>query len=272
MTSINQIAKQSTFTTNIHHSNRTFSTTKMGLFGSSKDSVATQPGAGMPQQAMDRGFSSASSISSDYSGPVKQHSPTFPRVWHAFVNKYNIKSMAMKLGESKDTPIYSVSMPWGYYGKMHLHNGPDYNRDPVIATARHTGMFYNSAISLPGGINTDLKCSFGTSKYDFECPVGPNGEVEKFQWKGGKATLSGKWTLIRLATGEELARYDEGKAGWSLPSAFTFYFTDQALDGSLGPVFPVMAAFTGMRCWQSTKNIRYTTGTAAGSSVAAAGA
>lgn len=237
----------------------------MGFFSSADSrTVATQPGAGMPQKAMDRGIGSFSSASSGGS----KHSPQFPRTWYAFVKKYNIKSMALKLGESKDNPIYSVSMPFGYYGKMHLHDGPDPEKDPIIASAKHAGMFYSSSVTLPGGIKTDLKCKWSTSKFDFECPVGPNGEVEKFQWKGGAAGMSGKWSLIRLATGDTLAMYDEGKTGWSLPTAFSFNFESEALDGSLGPIFPVMAAATGIRCWQSTKNIRYTTGTGVGTSVA----
>src|SRR5687768_9079593 len=139
----------------------------MGFFSSDKGKAITRPADDLPKPSMD----SSASISSDFSSVSTLTNTTkFPHKFHGFVKKYKMKTSGLNLGETKDSPMYIVSMPGGYHGKAHLHSGPDADRDPIIATAQGAGKFldYSSDISFPSGVRTHFKYSLGNLKYDFE--------------------------------------------------------------------------------------------------------
>jgi hypothetical protein len=239
----------------------------MGFFWGSNKGKGQVPA----ERTTDRKNSSSSSVSSDLN--MKRASNQLPRKLFGFVRRFQMKTSSLNIGESKDNIIYCVDMPGSYYGRALLHDGPDPGKDPVIATAEGLNKFldYSSSISLPDGTKIDFKYNLGNLMFDFEYPVGEAETVEKFQWKA-TGTIRGKCKLTSLSNGELLATLDEGQKGFNLSTAFEFVFEERTLDGDLGARFPLVALFTGVRCWQSRRDIKYHTGTGGGSSVASAGA
>jgi hypothetical protein len=182
--------------------------------------------------------------------------PRFPTAFTAFFTKYHLKSMELVLGYTKEDPLYSVSMPWGYYGKMFFHGGPNPKTSPAIATCKNKGKGYTTAIQMDGGISIELKPAWHGAKYNFSCPVGRNGNWEEFQWKAVKLAVKGQWALTRLSTGEVVATFQD--AYKSLSKGLNFAFEGAGADGSLGPVFHTLAVVTGLRTWQVDKHMRDT--------------
>lgn len=242
----------------------------MGLFPSfKKGKVAKQAADDLPKDSIN----CSASISPAFSSASTLNNMTkFPPTFSGYVKKTKMKTSGLNLGETKESPMYTISLPGGYHGKAHLHSGPDADHDPIIATAKGTGMFldYSSDIIFPGGITTHFKYDVGTLRYDFDLPVGPESNMEHFRWQVTKATVGGTSMLTRVFDGAVLATLDEGSTGLSLSTAFEFTFEEQAIDGNLGSLFPVMAVFTGIRCWQTRKNIKYSYGAGGGTAMAVA--
>ncbi|KAF4976372.1 hypothetical protein FZEAL_6948 [Fusarium zealandicum] len=124
------------------------------------------------------------------------------------------------LGEPDSDPIYSVSLPGGWYGDLIFHDGPD-DEQPELARATREGKWgADFSIALPqipdaGSSNgrETLRYKVGRRErywFGMEVGEGANRHIERFEWRRshGKdiksvGQSSWGWKLVRIGGGTQ---------------------------------------------------------------------
>ncbi|KAM0433305.1 hypothetical protein ACHAPT_004181 [Fusarium lateritium] len=127
---------------------------------------------------------------------------TFKKSWTKII---------VRLGEPDQDPVYCLSLPEGFYGKMIMHDGPDHD-SPALGGAMPDGWRVDFNIQLPAIPGTDVAQSLEIlrhktkkhERYWFGMHVGegPDRHLERFEW--------------RRSHGSEVKSVGESKWGWKL--------------------------------------------------------
>ncbi|RMJ09768.1 hypothetical protein BHE90_013887 [Fusarium euwallaceae] len=125
--------------------------------------------------------------------------------------KKSWSKIIVRLGEPDQEPVYCLSLPQGFYGKMIMHDGPDPD-SPALGGAKPDGWRVDFNIQLPGIPGTNIGESVEIlrhknrkpERYWFGMQVGEgaNRHVERFEW--------------RRSHGSEVKSVGESKWGWKL--------------------------------------------------------
>ncbi|KAJ4257391.1 hypothetical protein NW762_008511 [Fusarium torreyae] len=224
-----------------------------------------------------------------------------PNVLRATYKKGFSTKVLVYLSEPEREPIYSISLPGGWYGKLLLHDGPSAD-SPILAGAETEGKWGSDyGILLPNisGFETSDKEILrrqGKMKERFwfgmQVGEGSNRHIERFEWRRShgsevKSVGDGKWgwKLVRLGHGSEEPSDDnpndepdrgdgftsDGKevvAVWadsgdwkSMSKIGTFQLVGSGAGNELGTQWKLMALMSCLCFWQKMMRDSTTTST-----------
>ncbi|KAL7898614.1 hypothetical protein HDV63DRAFT_374252 [Trichoderma sp. SZMC 28014] len=195
------------------------------------------------------------------------------------------KKLKLSLGEVSSEPLYTFTLPQGWFGDLIMYNGPT-SEHPPLAAVRNTGKSgMGNAVTLPplgsGQEVLEEKMSRRSKGlmdvFSFAAVVQVReGEkttrrVERFEWVGSGSKevkdlheWKHGWKLRRVAASG--ADEDEDEATNEIPAgeilavwadstiskrkAAKFQFLNSGATGELGEAWALMAVITFVRVWQ----------------------
>ncbi|KAF5020051.1 hypothetical protein F66182_7932 [Fusarium sp. NRRL 66182] len=183
-----------------------------------------------------------------------------PPVLCASYKKGFSAKILVNIGEPDRQPIYSISLPLGWYGKMLLHDGPDAD-SPVLAGADAEGKWRTDygillpsvpGVEAPQGREILRRKGKMHERYWFGMQVGQghSRHVERFEW--------------RRSHGSEVKRMGEAKYGWKFvrlghgaeePGDGNPNDEPDRGDGFTRDGFEVVAVWAGSGDWKSMSKI-----------------
>jgi hypothetical protein len=215
-----------------------------------------------------------------------------PSVLCASYKKGFSSKILVHISEPEKEPIYSVSLPLGWYGKMLLHDGP--NADfPVLAGSDVEGKwradFSIYLPPIPGSETSEREILRNKGKmkecYWFGMQVGQGASrhIERFEWRrshGSEVKSVGEskhgWKLVRLGhdadepdsdnpsekpdweneitnNGHEVVAVWAGSGDWkSMSKVGTFQLCGSGATDELGMQWRIMAFMSCLCFWQKT--------------------
>ena len=251
----------------------------MSRFFSSKKSTAPDADTKTTAAAAD---DAANPSTTGSSGDPVLADPTELRLPQSFSLFYT-KGLRWRfyLGREKGQPIYAVDMPMNEWGDVILCDGPDESA-PHIAVSRHVSAvkglvkFWLPPMGMGRGDGHDgpiceelrLRGQMISEKYTFAILVGGGGGSghgdaqgplpEKFEWRPagrlskipGMGSMATTYELVRLATGETVAKFSSGTSGGLRSKLASVEFLGSGATGELGGPWALMATMSFVRIWQ----------------------
>ncbi|ENH75056.1 hypothetical protein FOC1_g10010442 [Fusarium oxysporum f. sp. cubense race 1] len=215
-----------------------------------------------------------------------------PHVLRASYKKGFSSKILVHLEEPDREPLYSISLPAGWYGQMLLHDGPS-SDSPILAGAEPEGKWrVDYGILLPSvpeyessGREILRRKNTMKDRYWFGMQVGRGADrhVERFEWRrshGSEVKSVGEsrygWKLVRLGhgaeepndgnpndepdrgngitnDGHEVVAVWAGSGDWkSMHKIGTFQLVGSGATSELGMQWKIMALMSCLCFWQKT--------------------
>ncbi|MCJ1372299.1 hypothetical protein MMC20_003522 [Loxospora ochrophaea] len=241
-----------------------------------KDSLAKTGSLGLPPAYS---FTKDDPSISTTSTPANSYLPSA----FNFYSPCGFTSVAFRLGEHKNQPLYAITLPKNLHNELILHTGPD-SHSPVLAKTTYDGKLgQHHMITLPvhrgpgseDCVQEQLRYTgnLKSARYSFQAPVGQDkhARLEKFEWRRShgdevhnlaNATKWG-WKLVRLdhepaeghsngsetSDGKEVVAIYADVSKLSMSKVGEFQFLGGEANGELGEVWSLMAVITLAAIW-----------------------